>query len=160
MSLQAQIESVKTLATSYQAIIDLSTALQSIASIEQATAEATAAYNDALNNREIATQELRRVNEMVVAANEDLQKLDAEAGLKRIQAETAAQEIVAAAKIEAQGLNQDAETSLTEAKSEVADLKRQADAIGKDIAAKQNELDVLIAKIESTRNAALAALGA
>lgn len=160
MSLQTQIDSIKALAVSYQAVIDLAASLEQLASIEQATAEATAALSQATQKRDAAGVELAKVNGLVADAIDKLASVETEALQVKANAKTEAEAIVETAKNQAALIAAECDSHVKDAvkKQKAAELKlSQAQA---EIDAKQVELESLVNKIAETKQAALSALGA
>lgn len=90
-------ERVKALAKPFQAVIDLGAYLESIGSLEQATAEAQAAADKAQTDRTTALNDLARVQASVATVKEAITQAQTQAADIVAQAGTQAAGIIAAA---------------------------------------------------------------
>jgi cell division septum initiation protein DivIVA len=149
---------VKTLGAQYAAVIALAETIESIGSIEQATAESTAAAIKATDARVAAVEELAKVNALVESAKEAL-----------LQAEQKAADIISEATMTAAGVKQsaqeDADAMLGEARdnlfaldAEFRALTANVAALRSDISDKQKEFDGLVQSITDAKAEAIAKL--
>lgn len=160
MSTNVIIDNVKSLAAQYQAVIDLANQLSELASIEQATTEATAALGQAQAARDQGLQDLQAVNAALDQARSDLVDAQNKANQILVEANDQASQLLTQAHDDANAIKALANAARSAALTDVQELQVSLDNISAQLIAKQSELADVEHKIASTKAAALAALGA
>ena len=152
----AEVEQIKQIASTLKAIIDFSDKLESIASIEQATNEAMSAMVKAQTNRDSALSELQKANILLADAKADYAKTTEEAQSKIDDTRALARDIIEKATNHAVEISNSANDQVDQAMKRLDSLHQACEQASQQLKAKQAEYDVLVAKIDEAKKAAIA----
>lgn len=150
---------VKTLSAQYSAVIELAELIESIGSIEQATAEANDASAQARNQRDADVAELARIRALILTETDALFAVKQTATDLLFSAQTDADNARMSAKHDADLLLANMQNECDQVQTGIEITKAQSAELDALIIAKQDELNELTKKIAETKAAMIAALG-